>query len=181
MERALKENEVETLRARFANAEVAICADYRGLKVSEITKLRRELRSKGAWGRVVKNSLAKISVERSLGESEDSKDEMQRFLEILAGPSFVIFSEQDPVTPAKVLADFMKEHQAITVKGAWLDGAFVDVSGVESLSKLPGREELLAKLLSLMVAPATQLVRTIQAPGAQMVRLLEAQRVKISG
>jgi len=177
MERAEKEAEVALLTEKFSKAQVALCGNYRGLTVSKITELRKALYAQGAVGRVVKNTLAKISVEQALVDADSA--ERDKMVATFAGPTFLVFSEVDPVSPAKVLADFMKENKAFVVKGAWLDGTFVDENGVGDLSKMPGKEELLGKLLNLMMAPATQLVRTIQAPGSQTVRVLEAQRKKL--
>jgi len=177
MERAEKEAEVDFLKDRFSKAQVALCANYRGLTVSKITELRKALWGQGATGRVVKNTLAKISLEQALVDADAA--EKEKMMATFAGPTFLVFSEKDPVSPAKVLSDFMKENKAFVVKGAWLDGVFVDDKGIGELAKMPGKEELLGKLLNLIMAPATQLVRTIQAPGSQTVQVLEAQRKKL--
>ena len=87
----------------------------------------------------------------------------------------------DPVGSTKVVADFAKNNQSFTVKGAWVDGTFVDDKGVVALSKMPGKEETLSMLLNLILTPATQLVRLINAPGTQVVRALEAYRKKLEG
>jgi len=76
---------------------------------------------------------------------------------------------------------FAKANDQFRVKGCWLDGAYVDAAGVDSLSKMPGREETFAMLLSLISAPATRLVRVLSEPGAQVVRSIEAYRKKLGG
>jgi len=179
MERTEKQTEIDLLNKSFESAQIALCADYRGLTVAQITKLRRQLRGSGLEGRVVKNTLAKIAAKRVLKDSDGT--EMEKFLELFKGPSFVVFSRHDPVAPAKMASEFGKENEAFKIKGAWFEGAFVDVQGVKALASMPSREETLAKLLALIAAPATQLVRVLQAPAAQVVRVLEACRQKLEG
>src|SRR5690606_552654 len=105
-----------------------------------------------------------------------SPEEVSRLISIMAGPSMFITNSEDPVAPAKVLADFMKAKQKLTLKGAWLDGRFLDEAGVKELSQMPGREETLAKLLSLLQTPAIQLARLIGTPGTQVARVIDAHR-----
>ena len=179
MERGQKTEVVKFINQALGKTEITLCADYRGLSVGEVTGLRRELQQAGAKARVVKNTLSRIAVKEVFKGAEQS--ELERFLKILEGPTMLIFSEKDPVSPSKVLSKFAKTNKSLEIKGAWLEGAFVDAQGVGTLADMPGKEELLAKLLNLMLAPATQLVRLMQAPGTQLVRVLEAQRAKLEG
>lgn len=179
MERAEKQKEVDFINEALGRAEIALCADYRGLTVAQVTTLRRELHQAGAKARVVKNTLSRLAVKEAFKSAEQA--ELERFLKIFEGPTMIVFSDTDPVSPSKVLAKFAKANDKLQIKGAWLEGAFVDSSGVGSLADMPGKEELLAKLLNLMLAPATQLVRLMQAPATQVARVLEAQRAKLEG
>lgn len=174
MERAEKQSELEFLTSSLTGAQVALCADYRGLTVGEITQLRRDLRQSGAYGRVVKNTLARISANKVFSSSKS--DQLEKFVGIFKGPTLLVVSDKDPVAPAKVLTKFIKDKKKLTIKGGWIEGSFLNEAGVTTLSEMPGREETLAKLLSLLMAPATQFVRLLQAPGSQVVRLLEAHR-----
>ena len=174
MDRAEKRSEVEFLTDCFRKASAALCADYRGLSVAEITELRKQLRKSGCSARVVKNTLARLSVQSALQEGKAA--ELQAFIKIFEGPSFLVFSESDPIAPAKVLVEFAKGHEKLKLKGGWLDGSFVEPTAVDALSKMPGREQTLAMLLSLLNTPATQLVRVLQAPGEQLARAVEAHR-----
>lgn len=176
MDRAQKQTEIENLSQRISKAQLALCADYRGLTVGQITTLRRNLKGAGASAQVVKNKLARRSVDKALTGSEK-----ELFLNVFKGPSFVVFADSDPVAPTKVLADFAKQNEKFEIKGAWVDGKLLDLEKVQMLSKMPGKQELLAQLLSLINTPATRLVGLLQAPGSQMVRLLEAQRKKLEG
>ncbi len=182
MDRAKKESELAGLVDSFTKAQVAVCVDYRGLTVAKMTKLRSELRQSGAFGRVVRNTLARIAVDRVEGLDPTKRSELDKFLGIMDGPTLVVFSDADPIAPTKVLAKFAKENvDKFRVKGCWLDGAFVDPAGVVALSTMPGREETFAMLLRLMSEPATRLVRVLSEPSAQVVRSIEAYRKKLGG
>lgn len=178
MTRAAKDTEIEGLVDCFSRSKIALLADYRGMSVPEVTEFRAKLRDIGSEGKVVKNTLAKISVNKVYGEN-GSGESLEQFSALFEGPSFVVFSYEDMVAPAKVLHDFAKDCEALEVKGAWMDGEFVDAKGVEALSKMPSREELLSKLLSVINAPATQVARLLNAPGTQMVQLLGAYKDKL--
>lgn len=177
MERSGKEQIVEELSARFSQAQVALIADYQGLSVAEFTELRKILRDNKAQGQVVKNTLVRLSARKSVGD--DVSADFEKFLATLKGPTLVITSSEDPVSPAKVLAQFIKDKQKVKIKGAWLDGKFLDDKAVDQLSKMPGKEEVLAKLLALLNTPATQLLRLLNTPGTQMTRVIDAQREKL--
>ena len=181
MDRAEKQTELGLLVDKFTKAQVAVCADYRGLTVAEITRLRSELRKTGSEGRVVRNTLARLAVSKVATGEDVKQGEVERFLGTLVGPTLVVTCDQDPIAPTKVLAKFAKDNQKFRVKGCWLDGAFVDAAGVDSLSKMPGREETFAMLLSLINEPATRLVRVLSEPGAQLARVVEAYRKKLGG
>jgi large subunit ribosomal protein L10 len=177
MDKAEKIQEVESLSNAFSSSIVALCADYRGLTVEQITNLRAGLKEQGAYGQVVKNTLAKISVNKAHQESDE--EEVQKFAATFSGPSLVIFSENDPVSPAKVLAKYAKEYQALEIKGGFFEGRYLDVTEVENLSSMPSKEELYAKLLSILSAPATKVVQLLQAPATQLTRVIDAQRAKL--
>ena len=97
---------------------------------------------------------------------------------MLQGPCFVVVAPEDPIAPAKVLAQFNKENpnKKLNLKGGLFEGNFLDSAGIEALATMPGRLETLAKLVGLLAAPATQLVRLLQEPGAMVARVLEAKR-----
>ena len=177
MERIEKEAEVKNLNDCFSRAQVAILGEYRGLTVGQITTLRRELRSKGAFGRVAKNTIARLSANDSYRKADPAQ--LSKFVDLLEGPNLLVFSYLDPVNPAKVLADFAKKNEKFKIKGGWFEGRFVDAKGIEDLSKMPSREELLANIIGLLAAPATQLVRLLQAPSGELVRTIDAHRANL--
>jgi large subunit ribosomal protein L10 len=181
MEKAEKQVELDLLVGKFTKSQVTVCADYRGMTVAKMTALRSELRKVGSEGRVVRNTLARLAVNKVIGEGA-SKDQVAKFLDAIVGPTLVVTCDNDPIAPTKVLVKFAKENaEKFRVKGCWLDGAYVDAAGVDSLSKMPGREETFAMLLSLINEPATRLVRLLSEPSAQVVRSIEAYRKKLGG
>jgi large subunit ribosomal protein L10 len=177
MDRIEKQAEIELLSDYMKRSSISICADYRGLNVAEITDLRNQLRSVGSQGRVVKNTLARLSIQKAYGDG--SGNEVQKFLDLFVGPSLLVYSFDDPVAPAKVLAKFVKDKKKLGIKGGFFEGRCVNEAGVAQLSTMPSREEVLGQLLRVIAAPATNVVRLLQAPAVQTVRVIEAQRKKI--
>jgi len=178
MNREEKVQEISWITDQFAKSQIAVCVDYRGLKVSQVTQLRRELRQAGSVARVVKNTLGRISAQKTL-KGKDSSD-LEKFVKMFVGPTLVVYSHTDPIAPTKVLAKLAKDMPVMKIKGAFLDGQYVDPAGVDNLSKMPGREETLSMLLRLLNTPATNLARLLNAPGEQLVRVVDAQREKLA-
>lgn len=179
MSREERQAELENLEGWYSRSQIAVVVDYLGLNVDQITRLRKELRQSGAVGKVVKNTLAGMAAGKSFNKA--SEDQIAKLKKTLKGPSMLVISEKDPIGPTKVLTKFAKENDKLKIKGAWFEGTFVDVDGVQDLSKMPGREELLATLLALINTPATQLLRLMNAPAQQTVQVIEAQRKKLEG
>jgi large subunit ribosomal protein L10 len=156
-----------SVEEKLKSAKMALVTEYRGLTVAQMNRLRRELEQVSGEYKVVKNTL----VRRVL------KDTPYGALEgLLEGPTGWVLVYDDPVALSKVLVKFLDENVKLTIKGAVLEGQFLDQSQVKQLAKMPGRKEILAKLLALMQAPAGQLLRLMQEPGARVVRLLESVR-----
>ena len=174
MNRAERQTEIDNLTGVLGKAQIVLFADYRGLTVTEINGFRKDLRQSKSRGKVVKNTLVQKALEKAYSSAE--KAELEKLLKVVNGPSLLIESDKDPVAPTKALAKFAKDNQKVQIKGGWIDGKFLDVKGVETLSKLPGREETLSKLLALIQAPATQLLRLMNAPATQVVNVVEAHR-----
>ncbi|MBI3541381.1 MAG: 50S ribosomal protein L10 [Deltaproteobacteria bacterium] len=156
---------VKTLSDRFSKSKAIILAEYRGLKVSEMTEIRREIKKNQGDFHVVKNRLAKRAVAGS--EWEPLKD-------YLRGPMAAAVSEQDPVVLAKLLSKYAESFTALKIKVGCLNGKVIDAKGIEALSKLPSKEELYAKLLGTLMAPASGLVRTLNGVSQKLVVALNA-------
>ncbi len=148
----------------LASAQAGVLAEYRGMTVAELTDLRTEARNAGVWIKVVKNNLAKRVIDGS---------DFECLSEHFVGP--VIFSaSEDPVAVAKVMAKFAKDNANLNITAGAMNGSFMDTQMIESLSKLPGRDELLAKLMGTMQAPVQKFVSTLNEVPTKFVRALSA-------
>jgi len=160
-----KAETVAAIHERLKSAKMAIVTEYRGLSVAQMTRLRREIRDASGEYQVIKNTLVRRALDgTAFGDLE----------KLLEGPNGWVFAYDDPVVLSKALVKFGDDRLAI--KGGVFEGRFLDPAGVKVLSQMPSKPELQAKLLAMINAPATQLVRLIQEPGARMVRLLESVR-----
>lgn len=159
-----KQTVVKEVSENISDASTAILAEYRGLTVAQMTELRTEARNQGVYLRVVKNSLTRRVVEGS--SFECLKDH-------LVGPLALAASE-DPVAVAKVLSNFSKDNDALQIKVGAMNGAVLTVEEITALSKLPSRDELLAKLLGTLNAPMQKFVSTLNEVPSKFVRLLAA-------
>ncbi len=171
MNRQEKQSSIEELKQRFSNCVIALLTDYKGLKVNEMNQLRRALKGVDAEMKVYKNTLAKLAV-RDTG--------MDVLNDYFQGTVALVTSKVDPVGPAKVIVNFAKEFQKPEIKAAVVSGALMNASQIDSLSKLPSREEMLAKLMGSMNAPAQNLVNVLSAIPRQLVTVLAAIRDKKS-
>jgi len=162
-----KAETVGAVHRLLKSAKMAIVTEYRGLSVAQMTRLRREIRDASGEYQVIKNTL----VRRAL------KDTVFGDLEkLLEGPNGWVFAYEDPVMLSKALCKFADDNDRLRIKGAVFEGRFMDPASVKILSQMPSKPELQAKLLALINAPATHLVRLIQEPGARVVRLMESLR-----
>jgi large subunit ribosomal protein L10 len=170
LNRAQKEEQVADFRGKFARATSVFVADYRGLTVKQTEELRRELRGDAPEESeflVAKNSLLKLAAADS---------DLASISEHFVGPTAIAVSYGDPVRTAKVLVDFAKKAEVFEIKGGYLDGNVLGADEIAKLATLPSLLELRGKIVGLLVAPATKLVRLLGEPGSQLARLVEARR-----
>ncbi len=165
MNRNEKAELIETLQSTLSEAASVVVTHQTGLTVAESSDLRGRMREAGAGFKVTKNRLTKIALQGT--KYEDISD-------LFTGPT-AIGTSADPVSAAKVLVNFAKENDKLTVIGGSLDGKVLDKAGVEALAKLPSLDELRAKLVGLLNAPATQVARVTQAPAAKLARVIQAR------
>ena len=158
---------VADLNEMFTRAKFSVVADYCGLKVSEMEKVRTELRQCNSELRIAKNTLLKRAVTDTACES---------LTDDFTGTTAIVMAYDDPVTPAKVLAKFAEDHEKFELRSAVLEGEKITVDNIIALSKLPSKEILLGQLLSVMNGVPTALVRVLS--GVPRTFLYGLQAVK---
>lgn len=171
MNRQGKADLIENLKSRFQNASVALLTDFQGLKVSDITRLRKDLRQNQSELKVLKNTLAALALKGT---------EMENLDKFFVGPTAVVTTSGDPIEPTKILVKFFKDFDKTKIKAGYLSGKILTSAEIDTLSKLPSREEMLAKILGSMQAPAQNLVNVMSAVPRQLVTVLAAIRDKKS-
>jgi large subunit ribosomal protein L10 len=149
--RQQKENIVQDLQEKLSQAKAVVFADYYGLTVKEMEDLRKSLKEMGGQYLVTKKNLLKIALEK-IGLSE---------VNLEGGISLAIHNE-DEVLPAKILDEFSKSHEALKIQGGILEGKFVDLNKIQELAKLPGKKELIGKLVYLVKSPLEGIVGVLQ-------------------
>ena len=141
---AKKQSDVEALKEKFAGAKLVILADYRGINVDDVTKMRAELRKdENTEYLVAKNSTLRFAVKGT---------EYEGISEKLEGPTAVVFSTEDYVGPAKILYDYAKDSEFYKIKGGIMDGKVIDSEEIIKLAKLPSKEMLLTQVATALLA-----------------------------
>jgi len=164
VERAEKREVVTALHDAFAKTGVVVVAHYAGLTVSDMTKLRSDMRSAGGHVKVAKNRLVKLALEGTNAKG---------IADLLKGPTCLAFSA-DPIAAPKVAVKFAKGNEKFVILGGTMGAQVLDAKGVSSLASLPSLDELRAKLIGLLQAPASKIARTLNEPGAQLARVFGA-------
>jgi len=144
-----KKEAVVEFTALLQDAKAGVLVDYRGLTVEQDTKMRSELRAAGVEYKVIKNTLARYSIKEAGLDGLDTS---------LAGPTAWAISNNDLVAPAKIIAKFAKDFEALEIKAGFMEGNVLNVAEVDQLAKLPSKEELIAKVMAGLNTPATGLV-----------------------
>ncbi len=164
-----KEQVVQEMTEKFSKAQSIFLADFKGITVNQITRLRKEFKQANVDYKVVKNTLARLSV-RNAGI-----EELEQFL---SGVNSYAISYDDPTKPIKVIQKFRKDEglpdELLTVKAAYFEGKIVPPEQVAALAKLPSREELMGTLVGMLNAPMTKLVGTLQASMTKLIGVLKA-------
>ena len=164
MDRSEKADLVAELKSVFTETSVVVVTRNLGLTVAQSTDLRLKMRDAGAQFKVAKNRLALIALEGS---------RYQPIGELLKGPT-ALATSTDPVAAAKIAVDFAKTNDKLEIVGGAMGDTILDVNGIKALAALPSLDELRAKIVGLIQAPATKIARTISEPGAQLARVFAA-------
>ena len=162
VDRAQKEKVVEEIGQIFQSSGVVVVSRYEGLTVAEMTDLRARASAAGTSVRVAKNRLAKIALKGTDSET---------LAEYLEGMTVLTYSE-DPVAAAKVVEDFAKDNKKLVILGWTMAGTALDRAGVEAVSKMPSREELIASIVGCIGAPASNIAGAIGAPASNIASIL---------
>lgn len=157
---------VKEINAVADESIAVVAAEYRGLSVAEMTKLRRDARNAGVYLRVVKNTLARRAIEGT--GFECIKDSLK-------GPILLAFGKEDPGAAARVIKDFAKDHTALKAVSLSTGGQLLPAEDLETLANLPTLDQARAILLGLLMAPLTKLARTLAEPPAMLARTLSAR------
>ncbi len=167
MNRQEKVANVADLHDCLTTAGAALLTEYQGFTVADLNRLRRELREVNGEYRVAKNRLLRLAIVDT---------QFVPLVELLQGQNGLVLGYGDPVALVKVVTRYAREKEKLVIKGGVAEGSFIPPEELEEVARIPSREALIAQLLGLIQAPATQLLRTIQEPGAGLVRLLAAIR-----
>lgn len=151
---AKKAEAVKNVNEMLTNAETAIVVDYRGLTVAEVTDLRKQLRDAGIKMMVIKNKILERAV-----EGTDYEDLKSTFV----GPTAVAFSDEDAIAPAKILKKFADDHEALEIKGGFIEKKVQTLDKINEYATLPSREDLLSMLASALRDPMRKIARAVKA------------------
>jgi large subunit ribosomal protein L10 len=164
VDRAAKKELVTTLNGVFKDTNVVVVAHYTGLTVAQMQNLRKQMKQAGASVKVAKNRLAKIALEGT---------DAAVIIPLLTGPTVIAYSS-DPVAAPKVANDFAKANDKFVILGGSMGKTSLSPNDVKALAVLPSLDELRARIVGVIQAPATKIARVISAPGAQLARVVQA-------
>ncbi|KUO67728.1 MAG: 50S ribosomal protein L10 [Alphaproteobacteria bacterium BRH_c36] len=165
MDRAAKSELVASLHDVFDNTGVVVVAHYTGLTVAQMTDYRQRMKQAGGHVKVAKNRLAKLALQDTPSAG---------IADLFKGPTCIAYS-QDPIAAARVAVSYAKENDKLVILGGTMGESVLDAKAVKALAELPSLDELRAKLIGLLNAPATKIARTIKEPGAKLARVIQAK------
>ena len=168
MDRAAKKELVATLNGVLKGTSVVVVAHNSGLTVAQMQNLRKQMKEKGASVKVAKNRLTRIALEGT---------DVASIASLLKGPTVIAYSN-DPVAAPKVANDFAKAHEKFVIIGGAMGKTALDANGVKALAVLPSLDELRAKIVGLIQAPATKIAQLVNAPAAKLARVVQAYAKK---
>ncbi len=168
MDRAAKQESITELNGVFKASKVVVVAHYSGLSVAQMQSLRKQMRQAGGSVKVAKNRLAKLALKDT---------DVAAIAPLLKGPTVLAYSG-DPVAAPKVAVDFAKANEQFVILGGSMGKTALDTDGVKALAALPSLDELRAKIVGLVQAPATKIAQLVNAPAAKVARVVQAYASK---
>ncbi|MCP4355576.1 MAG: 50S ribosomal protein L10 [Proteobacteria bacterium] len=165
MDRLQKTALVEELQNELKEASSVVISHYTGLTVGEMTQLRKQIREAGAGAKVLKNRLAKLAFKGT---------QFEGLSDIMKGQTIITFSE-DAVAAAKITHGFAKSNEALNIVGGALNSEVLDIEGVKALAMMPSLDELRAKIIGTISAPAQRLAQYTQEPASKLARVCKAR------
>jgi len=153
-----KSQHVDAISEQLKNSVSTVLVDYRGLSVSEMTELRKQLRDAGVEFKVYKNTMTRRAAEKA---------ELTEISEFLTGPNALAFSNEDVIAPAKIINEFAKDHEALEIKAGIIEGTFTPAEDVKAIATLPNKDGLVSMLLSVLQAPVRNFAYAVKAVGEQ--------------
>lgn len=169
VDRAAKAESITELSGVFKTSQSVVVAHYAGLTVSQMQNLRKQMRKVGGRVKVAKNRLAKIALKDT---------DAAAIAPLLKGPTVIAYSSGDPVSAPKVAVDFAKANEKFVILGGTMGKTALDLNGVKALASLPSLDELRAKIVGLVVAPATKIAQLANAPAGKVARVIQAHASK---
>jgi large subunit ribosomal protein L10 len=168
VDRAAKQELVTTLHDVFKDTGVIVVAHYAGMTVAQMTDFRKRMKEAGGTVKVAKNTLAVLALKET--NSEGISD-------LFKGQTCIAYSS-DPMVAARIAVKYSRENEKLVILGGAMGSNILDSASVKALADLPSLDELRAKLIGLLNAPATKIARTIMEPGAKLARVIQAQASK---
>ena len=163
-----KKNYIEEMKKSFLSNDSVMIAQYKGLNVSELDELRKQLREKGILFKITKNTITKIAIK------ETPVKELEKYF---TGPTAAAISS-DPISTAKILTKFSKTHDKLKIVAGFMDGKDLDQNEVAIIATLPSLEEARAKIVGILATPAQKLISILLAPGSKIANLARAKSLK---
>lgn len=165
MDRAAKRELIDTLHGALKGTGVVVVAHNTGLVAAQSAEFRRQVKEAGGTVKVAKNKLAQLAFKGT---------DVEGLSDLMKGPTILAYSE-DPIAAAKVAVNYAKGNEKLVILGGAMGKNILDANGVKALAELPSLDELRAKLIGLLNAPATKIARTVKEPGAQLARVIQAK------
>jgi large subunit ribosomal protein L10 len=165
VDRAAKRELVTSLNTVLKDTGLVVVAHYAGMTVAQLTDYRQRVKEAGGKVKVAKNRLAKLALKDTSYET---------IADLFKGQTCVAYS-QDPIAAAKASVAYAKGNDKLVILGGAMGSTVLDASAVKALAELPSLDELRAKLIGLLNAPATKIARTVKEPGAQLARVIQAK------